>query len=100
MKTRVLVAVCAASLLTACDEMMVSGGDPASGFMANVPERVIELAAPNQDLTRIRIDPVDGCYVYRYEGPVETTLLPLRTRDGRPICSRPADVPAEETAES
>jgi hypothetical protein len=32
--------------------------------------------------------PEDGCYWYRYVGPVETTYLPLRTIEGRPICTR------------
>jgi hypothetical protein len=31
----------------------------------------------------------DGCYWYRYAGPVEITYLPLLTRDGRMICTRP-----------
>ena len=93
MKARVVFAGCAALMVAACDDM--NGTGAASGFMTNVTDRVKEIAAPNQDLTAIRIDPADGCYVYRYVGPVETTLLPLRTVDGRPICSRPADQPAE-----
>ncbi|MEL6511801.1 MAG: hypothetical protein AAFQ47_16900 [Pseudomonadota bacterium] len=93
MKARVLFAGCAAVLVAGCDDM--NGAGAGSGFMTNVPDRVQEIAAPNQDLTAIRIDPADGCYVYRHVGPVETTLLPLRTVDGRPICSRPADQPAE-----
>ncbi|MFD2855951.1 hypothetical protein ACFSZS_15885 [Seohaeicola zhoushanensis] len=47
------------------------------------------MAAPGQDLQDVRVFPEDGCYWYRYVGPVETTYLPLRTRDGRPICTRP-----------
>ncbi|MEI4234759.1 hypothetical protein [Roseovarius sp. D22-M7] len=52
-----------------------------------VPEEVIALAAPYQDVATARLLPRDGCYWYRHEGPVETTLLPLRTADGRPICA-------------
>lgn len=74
-----------ALLLGACDD----GG---SGFINPLPEQVVNLAAPNQNLNAVRIDPVDGCFVYQYEGPVETTFLPLRSKTGRPICSRP---PAE-----
>lgn len=95
MNNQIWFAGAAALCLAACDGMPMGSTESASGFMTKVPERVIEIAAPNQDLTRVRIDPVDGCYVYRYVGPVETTLLPLRTRDGRPICSRPAEAPAE-----
>ncbi|WP_224823961.1 hypothetical protein [Cognatishimia sp. MH4019] len=98
MNTRVWFAGAAVLLLAACDGMPMGSGGSASGFMTNVPERVIEIAAPNQDLTRVKIDSVDGCYVYRYVGPVETTLLPLRTREGRPICSRPAETAAESEA--
>ncbi len=48
------------------------------------------LADPKQDLNAVKVDPVDGCLVYRHVGPVETTFLPLRSREGRPICTRPA----------
>jgi len=53
-----------------------------------ISEEVRALAAPGQDLTQVRIES-DGCYWYLYEGPVETTFLPLVTRDGRMICVRP-----------
>ncbi|MGH1368046.1 MAG: hypothetical protein ACRBCL_05470 [Maritimibacter sp.] len=66
-----------------------------SEFFAEVPEGVLEIAAPYQDLTAVKIDPVDGCYVYRHVGPVETTFLPLRATNGRPICSR---APGEATS--
>nr|WP_232222872.1 hypothetical protein [Sulfitobacter guttiformis] len=63
---------------------------PSDDFFTELPEGVLAIAAKNQDLTSVRIDPADGCYVYRYVGPVETTFLPLRADNGRPICSRPA----------
>ena len=48
-------------------------------------EEVLALAAPGQNTTDVRLES-DGCYWYRYEGPVETTYLPLMTRDDRMIC--------------
>ncbi|GAA5067453.1 hypothetical protein KUV65_05355 [Maritalea mobilis] len=48
-------------------------------------EEILALAAPGQDTTSVRLES-DGCYWYRYEGPVETTYLPLMTRDDRMIC--------------
>nr|WP_092691195.1 hypothetical protein [Allosediminivita pacifica] len=52
-----------------------------------IPEQVAALAAPYQDVSTARLLPRDECYWYLHEGPVETTLLPLRTVDGRPICA-------------
>ena len=52
-----------------------------------IPEQVAVLAAPYQDVSTARLLPRDGCYWYLHQGPVETTLLPLRTIDGRPICA-------------
>ncbi len=62
------------------------------GLIAELPEAVIAAAAPYQDLSAVRLNPLDGCYEYRHVGVVETTFLPLRTRDGRPICTRPPEV--------
>lgn len=76
--------------LAACDDVVGASAGSAQ-FIQTLPEGVIEKAAPNQDLTAVKIDAVDGCYVYRHVGPVETTFLPLRTRGGNPICSRPAE---------
>ena len=52
-----------------------------------ISEQVAVLAAPYQDVSTARLLPRDGCYWYLHQGPVETTLLPLRTIDGRPICA-------------
>jgi hypothetical protein len=57
------------------------------GETEQVSEQVRALAAPGQDLTQVRLES-DGCYWYRYEGPVETTFLPLLTREDRMICVR------------
>jgi hypothetical protein len=52
-----------------------------------LPERVLAVAAPWQNVATARLMPEDNCYWYEHQGPVETTLLPLRTAEGRPICS-------------
>ena len=56
--------------------------------VANIPDGVLALADPTQDLTTVRINPKDDCYWYQYVGPVETTYLPLRSPQGNPICKR------------
>ncbi|SDI54219.1 hypothetical protein [Aliiruegeria lutimaris] len=97
MKTgQIVPAILALLALGACAETTITTGPEGDiATLKDVPEGVIALAAPNQDLTTVRIQPEDGCYWYRYSGPVETTYLPLRARDGRPICSR-----APETAQT
>ena len=70
-------------LLGACS----AGLDGANGGLAPVPENIVALAGPGQDVQTARVLPEDGCYWYQHEGPVETILLPLRTVDGRPICT-------------
>ncbi len=84
-----------AGFLGACTELQneLAGRDPS--LLRTVPEGVIAIAAPNQNLDEVRINEADGCYEYVYRGPVETTFLPLRTSEGRPICN-----PKEETAEA
>lgn len=56
-----------------------------------LPESVVAIAAPFQDLSTARIRPEDGCFWYTHQGPVETTELPLRTDAGNPICTRAAN---------
>ncbi len=81
-----LISTVALLAISACTETTSnSGGAP--GDLAKVPDGVVAIAAPGQDLTAVRIMPEDGCYWYRYVGPVETTYLPLRTAEGRPICA-------------
>ena len=62
----------------------------ARGPYRPLPEQVAALAAPNQDLATARLRPEDNCYWYMHSGPVEDTLLPLRTTRGNPICVKPA----------
>ncbi|WP_306115092.1 MULTISPECIES: hypothetical protein [unclassified Roseovarius] len=70
-------------LLGACTATTTPDG---SANIGKVPDAVVELAAPGQDLASARFRPEDGCYWYEHSGPVETTLLPLRTTGGNPIC--------------
>jgi len=86
----------AAALLTACDATYTGGGT-AGGFIQELPEGVLAIVGPYQDLTAVKIDETDGCYVYRHVGPVETTFLPLRAKNGRLICTRPPEEPAPAT---
>lgn len=90
MTNRVAISAAAALLLAACDAP-VDAGRESGGASRAVPDAVRELAAPHQDLSTARVREEDGCYWYRHVGPVETTLLPLRTADGRPICARPPE---------
>ena len=84
--------VSALMLLGACTTITpVANGDGQPMPLAQVPEGVVAIAAPNQNLQTVRVQPEDGCYWYQYAGPVETTYLPLRSRDGRPICARPQE---------
>ncbi|WP_300034129.1 hypothetical protein [uncultured Roseobacter sp.] len=64
---------------------MDASGRP-GGAPVNLPAAVQDLAGPNQDLSTVRLMD-DGCYWYRHQGPVEATMLPLRTAAGNPICT-------------
>ena len=61
-------------MLSACTAPVGRVGDEPSRFLQELPE--------------------DGCYWYEHVGPVETTMLPLRTAEGRPICTATEDRPA------
>ena len=74
--------------LGACSESL--SNSQGSGSLPPLPEQVAALAAPNQDLATARLRPEDNCYWYMHSGPVEDTLLPLRTSGGNPICVKPA----------
>lgn len=67
--------------------MATGQGGSAPDELPPLPEQVVAVAAPWQDLSTARLMPEDGCYWYQHVGPVETTLLPLRTPEGRPICA-------------
>ncbi|HQV16321.1 MAG TPA: hypothetical protein PK620_15520 [Denitromonas sp.] len=78
-----LIAVLAVAACTAPTKQAAEGSP---GFIEELPEQVALLAAPYQNLQEVTLKPEDGCYWYRHVGPVETTMLPLRTVEGRPIC--------------
>lgn len=82
MKSAVFLLVAACATVPADDPAV----DPT--IVKELPEGVRAVVGPNQDLSVVRIKPEDGCYWYQWTGPVETTFLPLRTADGRMICTR------------
>ncbi len=84
----VALAFCA---VAACET--VPGAD-GQRYLREVPEGVRSIAAPFQDLEKVVLLEDDNCYWYSHAGPVETTLLPLRTKNGRPICAAAADTAA------
>lgn len=88
MKQPVWAALCVGAVVSGCSGTGTTGSDQ---IITTLPEGVLAIAAPNQNLNAVRISPTDGCYEYRYVGAVETTFLPLRSKDGRPICSRAPD---------
>ncbi|MCQ0092663.1 hypothetical protein [Roseovarius sp. M141] len=94
MKKFAWLLACTPLLLAACEDFEGGSNAPSGQFIKDLPEGVLALAAPYQDLTAVRIDPTTKCYIYRYAGPVETTFLPLRSVEGRPICLQPADASA------
>lgn len=74
--------------LGACAMPVADTADSDTAISAEVMIQLSAMAAPYQDLQSVRLRPEDGCYWYRHVGPVETTMLPLRTVDGRPICTQ------------
>ncbi|MDP3265035.1 MAG: hypothetical protein U1E06_14815 [Tabrizicola sp.] len=84
--TRQVHATLAAALLAGC-VAPATGPTPKDAALPPLPEAVIAAAAPWQDLSTARLRPEDGCYWYEHDGQVERTLLPLRTPEGRPICT-------------
>jgi len=88
MKKLGLVFGLAAMSLAGCETYEGGAAAPGGEFIATLPQGVLDIVSPAQDLTAVRIDPTTGCYIYRYQGPVETTYLPLRTQNGNPICTR------------
>ncbi|MBA3909927.1 MAG: hypothetical protein C0524_08565 [Rhodobacter sp.] len=79
--------------LGACAAPINQAIDKETGYLKELPEEVAALAAPYQNLQEVTLRPEDGCYWYRYVGPVETMMLPLRSKAGRPICTQAAIKP-------
>ncbi len=76
-------------MLAACSSAVTTPTDgQAPQIIDELPEGVAAIAASYQNLDAVQLLP-DGCYWYSRTGPVETTLLPLRTDAGNPICVRP-----------
>lgn len=62
--------------------------EPPSEFLGELPDQVVQLVAPNQNLQAVKLLEEDNCYWYQHDGPVETTLLPLMSVNGGHICLR------------
>lgn len=91
MNYRILLLCISLFGLSACASVAPEDDVPLNPFIEELPEGVSAIASPFQDLNTVKIDPTDGCYVYRHVGPVETTFIPLRTVSGQPICTRLPD---------
>lgn len=88
---------CGLVLLAGCDDFNAAN-TTRSEFITELPESLLAMAAPHQDLKAVKLDPATGCFIYRHVGPVETTFLPLVSRQGRPICTARPETPAGEAA--
>lgn len=84
-------------LAGACVETTPQSGTSDPRFIEELPEAVVAAAAPFQNLGAVILRESDGCYWYQHRGPVETTFLPLLTREGRPICTRAPEPQPEAT---
>lgn len=84
--TRPMILIIALFALGACTVETMETQAPQAAPASDLPEQVVALAAPYQNIMTARLLPDDNCYWYEHVGPVETTLLPLRSREGRPIC--------------
>lgn len=93
-KYRPILLSLALLLLGACTGPIGQTTDKSTGFIKELPAGVALVAAPYQNLQEVVLQPEDGCYWYRHVGPVETTMLPLRTAEGRPICTQITGKPA------
>lgn len=93
-KCRAVFVTVALLALGACTVPIDQATDKSTGFLKELPEGVALIAAPYQNLEEVILKPEDGCYWYRHVGPVETTMLPLRTVEGRPICTQGSAKPA------
>lgn len=80
----------AAAVLAGCLAPATGPAGDGARALPPLPEAVVAVAAPWQDLSTARLRPEDGCYWYEHDGQVERTLLPLRTPEGRPICTNAA----------
>src|SRR5690554_397892 len=91
-RAMILPALLALGACTATTTSFDPTGNQDPDFIEELPADVAALAGPNQDLQSVTLRPEDGCYWYLYEGPVETTMIPLRTAGGQRICARAQNV--------
>ncbi len=99
MKSRKYLLLSALGVLAACGSAVTVPTDgQVPEIIEELPEGVAAIAASYQNLNTVQLL-ADGCYWYTRTGPVEATLLPLRTDTGNPICVR-APVPHEPTTTS
>lgn len=68
----------------------LTGCTSSGAFLGDLPDQVISLAAPGQNLEAVKLEE-DRCYWYEHDGPVETTMLPLMSKRGRHICISSAE---------
>jgi hypothetical protein len=80
MTSRIWLAALAVVALAGC-----VAPTPEGQFEEGLPEEVLALVGPGQDTSSVRLE-ADGCYWYLHRGPVESTYIPLMTRDQRMIC--------------
>lgn len=85
MKFRSYIAIVTILVNAGCGAMTVKTEKPESNSQGLPPE-LISLVAPMQDVSTARLLRSDNCFWYEHRGQVETTLLPLTTAGGRPIC--------------
>lgn len=83
MKRKTTILLAGSLALAGCAK---TPGLDADGAFTELPEPLLALAAPNQNLNKVRLDQTDNCFWYLHDGPVERTWLPLRTVNGNPIC--------------
>ena len=91
MTIRMFCAVAATSTMAACagigPETVVPPAAPeVPSVEQQIRDQIVARAAPNQDIATARLRPDDNCFWVRYVGPVETTELPLLTKEGRHLC--------------
>ena len=80
-------AIAVTLLVTAgCAARTVESG-AAETSLYPIPDAVVAIAGPDQDLTTATLVAEDDCYWYYHVGPVERTLVPLRAANGNHICN-------------
>ncbi|MEM1373795.1 MAG: hypothetical protein AAGF78_05360 [Pseudomonadota bacterium] len=95
---RPLIVIGALAGLAACEPVPGQNTGGSANFATQVPEEVVAVADPRHVGTARLLE--DGCYWYVHDNVVETTFLPLRTPDGRPICALTAEERAAKAAEA